>query len=498
MAATIGGYQRRQDEWTLQANLANAEFIQMASQIAAADDRRIIAIKEREIQNTQISNAQAVSDFLTRKYTNAQLYNWMISQLTTIYTQAYQLAFSLALQAQNAYQYELGSQDTFIQFGYWDSQHKGLTAGESLLFDLRRMEAQYLAGNSRELELTKHISLALTSPTALVLLRETGTCQIALDEALFESDHPGQYFRRLRSVALTIPCVTGPYTGVNATLSLTNAMVRIQAPGTSYKPQSATAAPNDSTVVSSPVAAAGTQTIATSSGQNDAGLFDVNLRDERWLPFEGQGAISTWNLVLDPRDNNFDISTITDVVLHLRHTARGGGDQTAANNVRNALKPTTPRSILVSVRSTFGDAYYSFFNPATTATEQTLTLPMTNVIFPFSNLGHGVVKIESIAFYVVLSVTAAGNNIAATFGPTGGSSGPLALAPAPGQTTAGDPISALTALASFAPVAAPQSFTVTVPGASVPSGLGITVSGQTRLDPAKIEDILLIVTYSIH
>src|ERR1017187_10793704 len=53
MAATIGGYQRRQDEWTLQANLANAEFIQMASQIAAADDRRIIAIKEREIQNTR-------------------------------------------------------------------------------------------------------------------------------------------------------------------------------------------------------------------------------------------------------------------------------------------------------------------------------------------------------------------------------------------------------------------------------------------------------------
>jgi hypothetical protein len=41
-----------------------------------------------------------------------------------------------------------------------------------------------------------------------------------------------------------------------------------------------------------------------------------------------------------------------------------------------------------------------------------LTLPMTNVIFPFSNLGHGVVKIESITFYVVLSVTAAGNNIA--------------------------------------------------------------------------------------
>lgn len=499
MAATIGGYQRRMDEWTLQAQLANAELAQMDSQIAAATDRFKTATSELSIQNEQISNAQAVSDFFTSKYTNAQLYNWMVAQLTTVYAQAYQLAFSLALQAQNAYQYELGSSDTFIQFGYWDSQQKGLTAGESLLFDLRRMEAQYVAGNSRELELTKHISLALTSPMALVMLRETGTCQIALDEVLFESDHPGQYFRRLRSVALTIPCVAGPYTGVNATLSLTNAIVRIQAPGSAYKPQNATAAPNDPTVVSSPIAATGTATIATSSGQNDAGLFDVNLRDERWLPFEGQGVISTWNLVLDPRDNNFDFSTITDVVLHVRYTARGGADQTAANNVRAALKPPTSRSILVSVRNTFSNAYYNFFNPAdTTATQQALTLPMTNILFPFSNLGNGIVKIESMAYHFVLSVPAAGNNIGATFGIGGGAPKSLALSPAAGQTTDGNPIDALTGSPSVsAPVTVPQSFIVTVPAASVPAALATTVNGQTRLAADKIEDILLIINYSI-
>jgi hypothetical protein len=504
MAATMGSYQRRQDEWTLQANLASAELTQMDSQIAAATDRWKIANSELSIQNKQISNSQAVSDFLTSKYTNAQLYNWMISQLTTVYTQAYQLAFSLALQAQNAYQYELGSSDTLIQFGYWDSQHKGLTAGESLLFDLRRMEAQYVAANSRELELTKHISLALMSPIALVMLRETGTCQIALDEVLFESDHPGQYFRRLRSVAVTIPCVTGPYTGVNATLNLTNAMVRVKAPGSTYKPQSATAAPIDPSVVSSPMAATGTATIATSSGQNDAGLFDINLHDERWLPFEGQGVISTWNLVMDPRDNNFDFTTITDVILHVRYTARGGGDQTAANNVRAALKPPTSRSILVSVRNTFGDAYYTFFNPPnTSATEQTLTLPLTNVVFPFSNLGSGMVKVEGMTYYIVLSVPATGNNIAASFSIGGGSPEALALAPAPGQTTAGNALDALTGSPAPSPsassqVAMPQSFVVTVPGASVPAALAVLVNGQTRLDPSKVEDILVIINYSIN
>jgi hypothetical protein len=180
MAATMGGYQRRQDEWTLQANLAKAELVQIDTQIAAANERLTIAQNELSIQQKQIDNAQAVTDFLAGKFANADLYSWMISQLTAVHTQAYQLAFSLALQAQTAYQYELGrpATDQFVQFGYWDSQYKGLTAADSLLFDLRRMEAQYLAANVRELELTKHISLALTQPMALVTLLQTGTCQI--------------------------------------------------------------------------------------------------------------------------------------------------------------------------------------------------------------------------------------------------------------------------------------------------------------------------------
>jgi hypothetical protein len=496
MAATMGSYQRRMDEWNLQAQLAAAELTQMDSQIAAANDRLSIASKELSIQQTQISNGQAVANFLTNKFTNAQLYNWMVTQLTTVYTQAYQLAFSLALQAQNAYQYELGSHDSFVQFGYWDSQHKGLTAGESLLFDLRRMEAQYLAANSRELEVSTNVSLALKNPTALVMLRETGTCQIVLDESLFDADKPGQYFRRLRSVAITIPCVTGPYTGLNATLTLSGAMVRTQSPGSAYQPQSATAAPNDPSVIVSPMAAAGTSTIATSSGQNDAGLFDVNLHDERWLPFEGQGAISAWNLVLDPRDNNFDFNTITDIILHVRYTARGGADQTAANIVRNALKPLGPRSIYLSTRSTFSNAYYAFFNPAaSTATAQTLTLPLTNVIFPFSNLGSGV-EITNLAFFVALVVPAAGNNIAATYSIGSSPAAPLSLTPAPGQTSAGDPINVLTASISTT-ASAPQTLALTIPDGALPAALTTVVNGQTRLNPAAVEDILLVVEYAI-
>lgn len=495
MVATLGQFQRRMDDWQMQASLASAEMMQIDSQITAANDRYRIAQSELNMQTSVYSNAEAVKDFLADKYTQAQLYDWMVSQLTTVHAQAYQLAYGLAQQAQSAYQYELGRYtDTFIQFGYWDSQHRGLSAGESLLFDLRRMEAQYLAQNARELELTKHVSLAMTQPFALVQLIETGTCQVKLDESLFDQDHPGHYFRRLRSVAITVPCVTGPYTGVNANLTLTSAVVRVTPtlPAGGYMPATAQPPPADPTTFS--ITAPGA-TIATSSGQNDTGLFETNLRDERWLPFEGQGAVSAWTLALDPKTNNFDFSTITDVILHVRYTARAGiSEQT----VLAATAPPTgvPRALMVSVKSTFADALYRFFHPTdTTATQQALTLPMTLALFPFSNLAAP--RISSITvFFALAAPPASGTSIATTFGPTGDASpAALALTSALPAGWTGTP-AIVAGTAPISPASPPQSFTLTVPATSVPTALGVTVGGVARLDPAKVDDVVLVIEYT--
>lgn len=505
MAATQGGYQRRQDEWTLQANLAHAELAQIQSLITAANDRLAIAKSELQIQTAQIGNAQAVSNFLTGKYTKAQLYAWMTTQLTAVHAQAYQLAFSLAQQAQSAYQYELGRpSDQFLQFAYWNSQYKGLTAGESLLFDLRRMEAQYLASNLRELELTKHVSLTLTQPEALLQLLETGTCSIALDESLFDRDHPGQYFRRLRSVAVTIPCVTGPFTGINATLALGSAVVRTAAPAAGYTPwRWSSSGPSSDPAISASPPAAATPVIATSTGRDDAGLFDVNLRDERWLPFEGQGAVSTWSLTLDKRDNNFDLSSITDIVLHIRYTARHGGD---AEAVRTALKPDKARSVLVSARSVFGSAYYRFFHPAdSNATEETLTLPLTEAIFPYSNLGRP--KVTSLSVIMALtspmspalvSALGGGLEIPGTFGPSEEAGAAIKLTPIGGTASGGGAVAALsTGAIDQATATAPSSFNLIIPQASVPDALKAEIDGQVRFDEKQIDDILLLISYEI-
>ena len=492
MAATLGGYQRRQAEWTMQANAAQAELAQMDAQIQTATDRVQTATNEIALQTQQVANAQAINDFLTNKFTNEQLYDWLLSQLTTAYTQAYQLAYDLATRAQNAYNYELCRQDSFLQSGYWNSQYKGLTAGELLLFDLRRMEAQFLENNTRELELTKHVSLALTQPLALVALKQTGVCALNLDEALFDQDHPGHYYRRLRSVALTIPCVSGPYTGVNANLSLGPNAIRTQpiaaGSGGSSSLVSASSLSQPTfnqpgiTVNGAPLTGA---TMVTSNGQNDAGLFETNLRDERWLPFEGQGAISQWTLELNPADNAIDLSTVTDVVVHVRYTARLGGDPKTVRGLASPA-PAGSRSILVSVRNTFGDAYYEFFNPTdTTATQQVLTLPLTNAIFPFSNYGSP--KIASILVLLPVAEQAAGTGsgttIQASWAPSG--TAPFALAFTPSSAASN---SSLTVPPTFqgqvgytSSPTLPGTFILTVPAATAQTLGWKTVNGVLRL-----------------
>jgi hypothetical protein len=200
---------------------------QIDQQIIAATIRQSIAVQELANHDLQFTHAQAVDDMLRSKFTNQDLYGWMVGQIAGIYFQSYQLAYDLAKKVEQTYRYELGLQDSnFIQFGYWDSLKKGLLAGELLAYDLKRMELSYIDQCKREYEITRTISLAQLDSVALVQLKQGGQCFFNVPEALFDLDYPGHYLRRIKLVSVTIPCVAGPYTNVNATLSLLGSSVR--------------------------------------------------------------------------------------------------------------------------------------------------------------------------------------------------------------------------------------------------------------------------------
>jgi len=319
------GYKRRKEDWDFQAQVADMEKNQLEKQLIAAEIRLMIAEKELENMDLQIEQSQVVNEFYKDKFTNEQLYNWMITEISKVYLYAYKLAYDMAKKAELCYRNELGIFDEkvpyFINFVYWDSLKKGLLAGDRLMHDLHRLDAAYIDKNKRALELTKHISLAEMFPEELVKLITTKSTELELPEWLFDMDYPGHYMRRIKSVSVTIPNVAGPHTTVSFRLELQKSAVRKKDKGTydtDYDPYDIQ---NDEFE-----RIYATNTICTSSAQNDSGLFELNFGDERYLPFENAGVISEWGLSFPAGCDQFDLSTVSDVILHINYTAIESSD----------------------------------------------------------------------------------------------------------------------------------------------------------------------------
>jgi hypothetical protein len=396
MTATLGGYQRRMDEWNLQADIAAADLHQNTSQRLAASIRRDLATLELQNQQSVAQTASDVDDFLHSKFTNQELYDWMIAQSSATYLQAYQLAYSIAKRAERCFQRELGlTSSAYIQFGYWDSLRKGLLAGDQLLVDLQSMNADYRLRNVRERELIASFSLLANDPFALVELRTQGRCFVKIPKLWFDLENPSLYMRRVKSLSVTVPGVVGPYTNVSMTVTLMNNQTTIDTQGTIIQDSG------------------GVDAIITSTGINDGG-FELRQGDDRYYPFEGAGVEeSTWQVQLNPVFPQFNYSTITDVVLQIRYTARDGGETLAQTNraavLSNISKLFSDADAgkgpglfrFITVRRDYPSAWYVFLNPGPN-NDQVLTIDIGPERFPYFTYGADI-KIDGMDAIAKLS-----------------------------------------------------------------------------------------------
>ncbi len=506
MASIQAGLNRRDEEWDFQVSQAATEIEALEKQIEGANLR--IAIAEHDLGNLelQIEQNREADEFMRSKFTNQELYSWMISQVSTIYFQSYQLGYDMAKKAQRAFQFELADfTTTFIDFGYWDSLKKGLLAGEQLHYDLRRMESAYFEANRREYELTKHISLLQLNPASLVQLQETGLCEIDIPEVLFDLDYPGHFLRRIKAVSLSIPCVTGPYTTVNCTLTLLNNRVRNK----TDRPGDPFSGLGDDRFLSD---VGGVQSIATSSAREDSGVFEFTFRDERYLPFEGAGAIGRWRLELPSDYRQFDYRTIADVVLHMRYTAREGGETFKAAvksevdaSVNQLVEAANKTGIFhfLSMKHEFGTEFHQFLHPAGIA-EHSTTLTLSKQHFPFLFQGKNIGITNVIVFVTLRNASLYSNN------------NPLVLAiTRPGSAqesepllTAGPKVLGDLALATYTHVGGDitndEAWVFTIKDAdvqSLPPALRetITINGVSvdRIKPEEIEDFGMLFQYEV-
>jgi hypothetical protein len=379
-----GGFEERREQNKEKGTEAGIQVQQVQAQIAASQIRHDLAVQQLANHQNQLDRLQHQIDFLTDMFASEDLYDWMVGKLSDTYFQSYRLAYKLCQQAERCYRYELGlTNSSFVQFGYWDSLKKGLQAGESLVHDLRRMQASYLEQNARRFEISRYVSLAALDPQALLMLIEHGVCDFDLPESLFDGDYPGHYQRRLQRVSVTVVYPNpGRFDNVKCTLTMKHNSVRTTNDlGTAYRRQG----PADSRFVDE--FGAVPQKIVLGNAQDDPGLFltaiNDNLGDPRYLPFEGVGAISSWHLELPAATNDIDLSTVADVVLHLHYTALDGGDTfQQAVQADNAANAPTSGAIVLSASNDFPAAWQTFLAPPAGGADQVLTMNVVASKFP--------------------------------------------------------------------------------------------------------------------
>jgi len=389
MASRMASYERRVDDWVFQHNLAVHELIQIGRQILVSLIAEQIAHHEYVTLQKQIENSQEVDKFLHEKFTSEQLYQWVQGEISKLYYEYYRFAFDTARRAEQTMKRELMRPEVdatdYIKFNYWDSGRKGLLSGEALYLDIKRMEMAYHENNKREFELTKHVSLRQLNPLALLALKVTGACEITVPEWLFDLDNPGHYIRRIKNISVSIPSLTGPYTSVSCTLSLLKSTLR-KSPLLKDDEYARQGSEDDRFVDY----LGAVQSIVTSSGNNDGGMFETNFREERLLPFEGAGAESTWKLEFPKDFRQFDYNTIPDVILHFRYTARQGGTQMqdkAVDHLKEIISEANSSglALLFNMSQEFSSEWYRFV----TGTENFKTM-VKREHFPYFTQGKNI------------------------------------------------------------------------------------------------------------
>ena len=394
-------FARRRQEWNFQRNLADNDIQIGNQQIRLSKDRLRIVGQEKQISELQLSHAENVLNFLTTKFTNAELYDWMSQILETAYSYFLQQATATAKLAELQLAFERQEAPVnLIQENYWlpptdntalaDTlattgavDRKGLTGSVRLLRDVTRLDQYAFETNRRKLQLTKTISLAQSFPTEFVRFRETGVLAFACPQAWFDQDFPGHYLRIIRRVRTSVIALVPPVDGIKARL-VTAGLSRVTVAGTPFQTLTLPRPPEG---------------VSLTSPQNATGLFELEQQPNEFLyPFEGLGVDVPWTFSLQKAANtNLDYESIADVLITIEYTALHDAD--FARQLLPALAGPRTEVVALSFRNRFADQWYDLHHAADLAPDDQYVarIQITAADLP-SNLGD--LQLRNISLYI--------------------------------------------------------------------------------------------------
>ncbi|GAB7109662.1 hypothetical protein JCM4814A_79770 [Streptomyces phaeofaciens JCM 4814] len=389
------GQERRQEEWELQLALANAEALVAEEAIRAAADHELVIAQEARIAGMQTLQAQATADFLVRKFTNLELYEWMSGVLGGVYGYFLQQATGTAQLAQQQLGFERPPvAPAYVQNDYWEApadddaepgrpgpERGGLTGAARLLQDIEQLAQFAFETDRRKLNLSQTISLAEFAPFEFQMFRDSGV--LAFDTQLTDFDRmfPGHYLRLIKRVRVSVVALIPPVSGIRATLTASGISRVVTGPE----------------VFQETVIRRTPESIALTSPTNASGVFELDSQSEMLLPFESMGVATRWQLELPKAANQFDFRSIADVLLTVDYTALSDSGYRA--QVIQRLNPRVSAQRAYSFREDFPDAWYELNNPAESATAMTVRFETRRADFP-PNLEPGSLRVAQLLLYV--------------------------------------------------------------------------------------------------
>lgn len=352
LAQTKASFERREQEWQFQKDLAAIDQQITQLGIDLANDRLDIVQQERRIADLQAEHATDQLEFLTNgQFTNTGLYRWMSGNLRRLYQGQLNRAVATAKAAQDALAFEQQATLNKINSNYWVEDKRGLLGAEELMDDIEELETYRLQSGERKKEITKIISVANSAPEAFQEFVQSGELFFDAPMSWFDRDFPGHYLRMINNVSVTIVALTGSGQGIHATLS-NNGMSRIVV---------------DPYIGEASIVYRQPESVALSQTTNANGLFQLVPNDPLLYPFEGTGVATSWTLEMPKGANPIDFESIVDVIFTINYTAKESRDyrskvlQDLGQDENGYVKVSANR--FFSLAEEFPDAWYYMQNP---------------------------------------------------------------------------------------------------------------------------------------
>lgn len=306
-----GEEKKAAEEETFEESIATNEIDQTEKAIVVNTIRQEQNEKEQELFEKELERDEEEYEFLCDKFTNKDLHEWLVKQMTKLSKTMCKLATRVAKMAEKCYHFEIGDTDmgnakSFISNSYWDGAYSGLLSADRLIADLHAMEVTYMENDKNEQKITWPVSLKKlqielnelsSNDNGNAVFSALKNCSFGIDSENIRSKL-GIDFCRIRDVRLRV--IAPNFTGLslNAKLTMDSNTLKF-----------------GSNEIQNRI---GVQTMATGMAHSDCGRFDFNFKSDKFSFFEGAGLDSSWHLTID----DSELTSIDDVILYISFTAK--------------------------------------------------------------------------------------------------------------------------------------------------------------------------------